>query len=198
MKKIKEKRKVEKTNRSTTGNGTLEELVESLKDAELSIGESQTEVKEEQKGVTEIEDVKSKVDIDLIRGELIKSSENGEINQSVKYLKKASARVIEKIHKQFETDRLQKVSAIITDTLLSTFASTLGEHGRSRKQRRPKRRPPKERFTKKRRRKDSQLHSTYTTLLRYNIRSTNNRKARIQTQHLLHPNRRYNKREVRQ
>ena len=70
--------------------------------------------------------MKSKVDIDFIRGELIKSSENGEINQSVKYLKKASARVIEKIHKQVERDKLQKASDIITDTLLSTFASMLG------------------------------------------------------------------------
>ena len=118
----------EKTKRSTAGNDQLEELIDSLKDAELSIGESLTEVQEEptKRGILKSADVKSEVDIEFIRDELIKSSENGEINQSVKYLKKASARVIEKIHKQVERNRLQKTSAIITDTLLSTFASMLG------------------------------------------------------------------------
>ena len=123
----------EKTKRSTAGNDQLEELIDSLKDAELSIGESLTEVQEEptKRGILESADVKSEVDIEFIRDELIKSSENGEINQSVKYLKKASARVIEKIHKQVERNRLQKASAIITDTLLSTFASMLGGWTRS-------------------------------------------------------------------
>ena len=111
-----------KLKRNPVVGDPLEDLIDSLKDAELSVGSERSAVQEEIKPA----EVGPEVDIDAVRGELIKSSEDGEIDQSVKYLKKASAKVVEKIHKQVERKRLEKASAFITDMLLSRFADMLG------------------------------------------------------------------------
>ena len=56
----------------------------------------------------------------------IQSSEDGEISQSVKYLRKASEKAINKIYKQVEAKRLEKANDFVTDILISRFAGMLG------------------------------------------------------------------------
>lgn len=65
-------------------------------------------------------------DVDKKWNELIRLSEDGDIDQSVKYLKKASAKVINKLYQDFESKRLEKANSFLTDMLISKFASVLG------------------------------------------------------------------------
>ena len=109
--------------RTTETPSPLEDLIGNLKDAEVEISTASVTASENPSEQLDIADVEQGVD--AIRRELIKSSEDGEINQSVKYLKKSSAKVLEKIHKQMEGKRLEKANAFITDMLLSKFAGTL-------------------------------------------------------------------------
>ena len=109
--------------RTTETPSPLEDLIGNLKDAEVEISTASVTASENPSEQLDIADVEQGVD--AIRRELIKSSEDGEINQSVKYLKKSSAKVLEKIHKQMEGKRLEKANAFITDMLLSKFADTL-------------------------------------------------------------------------
>ena len=60
------------------------------------------------------------------REELIRLSEDGEISQSVQNLKKASDKVILKIHAEYEVKQAEKVNAFLTDLLISKFADLLG------------------------------------------------------------------------
>lgn len=64
--------------------------------------------------------------IDKKRAELIKSSEDGEIENTVKYVKKASAKVIERLYAELEAKRLERANAFLTDMLLSKYADLLG------------------------------------------------------------------------
>ena len=61
--------------------------------------------------------------VDLQRSELIKLAEDGQLDQSVKYSKKASSKVINKLYKEFEDKRMQKAE-FLTD--LSKFSRMLG------------------------------------------------------------------------
>ena len=60
------------------------------------------------------------------REELIRLSEDGEISQSVQNLKKASDKVILKIHAEYEVKQAEKANAFLTDLLISKFADLLG------------------------------------------------------------------------
>ena len=66
------------------------------------------------------EDVKKK------RAELIKLSEDGEIEQSVKDIKKASEKFINKIYAEYETKQAEKANCFITDAIISRFVDLLG------------------------------------------------------------------------
>ena len=53
-------------------------------------------------------------------------SEDGEIKQSVQFLKKASEKVILKIYSEYEIKQAEKANAFLTDFLISKFADLLG------------------------------------------------------------------------
>ena len=61
-----------------------------------------------------------------MRSELIKLAEDGEIDQSVKYIKTASYKLITKLYKEYEDKRLQKTNEFLTDLLISKFSNLLG------------------------------------------------------------------------
>lgn len=61
-----------------------------------------------------------------MKSELIKLDEDGQLDRSVKYIKKASSKVIKKLHRKHEYKRLQKANEFITDMLISTFSKLLG------------------------------------------------------------------------
>ena len=60
------------------------------------------------------------------REELIRLSEDGEINQSVQNLKKASNKVILKIYAEYEIKQAEKANIFLTDFLISKFSDLLG------------------------------------------------------------------------
>ena len=58
--------------------------------------------------------------------ELIKLSEDGEINQSVQNLNKSIDKVITKIYTEYEVKQAEKANEFLTDLLISKFADLLG------------------------------------------------------------------------
>ena len=65
-------------------------------------------------------------DLDRMRLELIKLSENGEIDQSIKHIEKASSKVISKLYKEYEDKRMQKANEFLTDLFISKFSKLMG------------------------------------------------------------------------
>ena len=67
-------------------------------------------------------------DVDTVENDLklIKLAEDGQIDQSVKYIKKASSKVINKSYKEYEEKRMQRANEFITDLLISTFNRLMG------------------------------------------------------------------------
>ena len=63
------------------------------------------------------------------RQELIRLSEDGEISQSVASLKKASGKVVLKIHAEWEMKQAEKANQFLTDLLISKFSDLLGGLG---------------------------------------------------------------------
>ena len=59
-------------------------------------------------------------------GELLQLSEDGEIKQSVAYLKKASNKQIVKIYAEYERLQAEKANVFLTDLLISKFSDLLG------------------------------------------------------------------------
>ena len=60
------------------------------------------------------------------RDELLKLAEDGDLDKSVAYIKKASQKVIDKLYTEYERKRMQKANEFLTDLLISRFSSTLG------------------------------------------------------------------------
>ena len=60
-----------------------------------------------------------------MRSELIKLSQNGEIDQSIKYIKKMLSKVINKMYNECKDKRLQKANEFLTDLLISKFRKLL-------------------------------------------------------------------------
>ena len=65
-------------------------------------------------------------DVERKRAELIKLSENGEIEQSVKVIRKASEKTINKIYTEYEAKQADKPNSFLTDMLISRFSDLLG------------------------------------------------------------------------
>ena len=59
-------------------------------------------------------------------GELLQLSEDGEIKQSVAYLKKASNKQIVKIYAEYERLQAEKANVFLTDLLIAKFSDLLG------------------------------------------------------------------------
>ena len=57
---------------------------------------------------------------------MIRLSQDGDISQSVKYLKKCSAKVLSKIYQQVEERRMGKANEFLTDVAILKFSGFLG------------------------------------------------------------------------
>ena len=60
------------------------------------------------------------------RSKLLRLSEDGELSQSVKYIKKALNKVINKLYQEYKQKSLEKANKFITDVLISEFSGLLG------------------------------------------------------------------------
>ena len=56
------------------------------------------------------------------RSEFIKLVEDGDLDQSIKYIKKASSQIINKLYYVYEERRMQKANEFVTDLVISTFS----------------------------------------------------------------------------
>ena len=65
-------------------------------------------------------------EVDRKRMKLIQLSESGEISQSVKYIKKASDKVISKLYAEYEWIQQDKSNAILADVLITKFSELMG------------------------------------------------------------------------
>ena len=65
-------------------------------------------------------------DIEKKKAELIKLSEDGEIEQSVKVIKKSSEKTINKMYAEYEAKQAEKANSFLTDMLISRFSDLLG------------------------------------------------------------------------
>ena len=63
---------------------------------------------------------------DAKRDQLLKLAEDGDLDKSVAYIKKASQRIIDKLYPEYERKRAQKANEFLTDLLISKFAQSLG------------------------------------------------------------------------
>lgn len=63
--------------------------------------------------------------VDTKRLELIRLSEEGELSQSVKYIKKSSDKIIDKILAEYEYRQLDKTSTQLADTLIVKFSELM-------------------------------------------------------------------------
>ena len=60
------------------------------------------------------------------RNVLLKLAEDGDLDKSVVYTKKASHKAINKLYTQYERKRMEKANEFLTDLLISKFSNTLG------------------------------------------------------------------------
>ena len=68
----------------------------------------------------------TKDDTDKKWYELIQLAEDGELDQSVKYIMKASVKIVNKTYSEYEEIRMQKAIEFLTDLVISKFSSLLG------------------------------------------------------------------------
>ena len=80
------------------------------------------DIEEEEEIATEAE---LESEADRKRLKLIQLAENGEISQSVKYIKKASNRVISKLYAEYEWIQQDKTKAVLADTLITKFSELM-------------------------------------------------------------------------
>ena len=65
-------------------------------------------------------------DVAKKRDELLRLSEDGEIEQSVSALKKASGKQILKLYAEYERREAERANIFLTDLLISKFSDLLG------------------------------------------------------------------------
>ena len=94
--------------------------------ASYDAGEPQTEKEEKEENSNENATTGSgDVKVDQKRMKMIQLSEVGEISQSVKYIKKASDKVICKLYAEYLYREEDKTNAVLADTLIVKFADLL-------------------------------------------------------------------------
>ena len=75
----------------------------------------------------EMSDNAEEMSNDTKRLELIRLSEEGEISQSIKHLKKASGKTISKIYSEYEHKQMDNTCTQLTDILITKFSELMGE-----------------------------------------------------------------------
>ena len=88
---------------------------------DLSIPDMEGEVKTQQIP----DDIPQEVKVDQKRMKIIQLSEIGEVSQSVKYIKKASDKVICKLYAEYIYKEQDKTNAVLANTLIVKFADLL-------------------------------------------------------------------------
>ena len=81
---------------------------------------------EENQTASVTEEAEQSVQADHTRMRMIQLAEAGEISQSVKYIKKASDRVISKLHAEYLLIEQDKNNAILSDVLITKFSELMG------------------------------------------------------------------------
>ena len=113
---------------------TIDEVVEEISTAENSFndeiknifGDDNSNEKSGRVKPEKVEPEKDNSNLEKKRDELLKLEEDGELDKSVAYIKKASQKVINKLYTEYERKRMQKANEFLTDLLISKFANTLG------------------------------------------------------------------------
>ena len=99
---------------------TIDELLVELESANDIVQEEVKEAVKEELPKTPPDNSDNK------RDQLLKLAEDGDIDKSIVYIKKASKKMIDKLYLEYERKRIQKANEFLTDLLISKFASTLG------------------------------------------------------------------------
>ena len=94
---------------------------------DLSIPDLESEVKEQAQQAQQenSNDSPQEAKVDQKRMRMIQLSEVGEVSQSVKYIKKASDKVICKLYAEYLYREQDKTNAVLADTLIVKFADLL-------------------------------------------------------------------------
>ena len=102
----------------------IDDLVNELETAHETIKEELDETPPQDKQPEP--DSKPQYDTDKKRGELLKLAEDGDLDKSVAFIKKASSKAIDKLFSEYDRKRSQKANEFLTDLLISKFSDMLG------------------------------------------------------------------------
>ena len=106
---------------------TIDDVIEEMATAEEEFKDLLTDNEEKPEKVepqTKTEDISETVE--KKRNILLKLAEDGDLDKSVAYIKKASHKAIQKLYLNHERKRMQKANGFLTDLLISRFSNTLG------------------------------------------------------------------------
>ena len=92
---------------------------------DLSIPDMENETGKPQPSESSTGDQPSEVKIDQKRMKMIQLAEIGEVSQGVKYIKKASDKVICKLYAEYLYREQDKTNAVLADTIIVKFADLL-------------------------------------------------------------------------
>ena len=95
-------------------------------DLEEHLKEHIEEIKSPTDPLTDTQEADPQDEIERKRDELIKLSNDGQIDKSVSAIKKASNKTIEKICQRYEKDRMEKANVFLTDLFISKFCNLFG------------------------------------------------------------------------
>ena len=117
--------------RKSTKPETIDELFEEVTTAE-NIGDEEINnlfsdnQKPENVKPEKVEPKSDNTDYEKKRDELLKLAENGDLDKSIAYIKKASQKVINKLYTEYERKRMEMGNDFLTDLLISKFANGFG------------------------------------------------------------------------
>ena len=99
---------------------TIDNMIDQLERANQVVKEEINNINEDDTKPEKPQDDESK------RDELLRLAEDGDLDKSVAYIKKASQKIIDKLYTEYERKRTQKANEFLTDLLISKFSTTLG------------------------------------------------------------------------
>ena len=116
--------------RKNTKPENIDDVIVEISTAENSLNDEMNNIFSDEKlekvKPENVEPQNDNTDFEKKRDALLKLSEDGDLDKSVAYIKKASHKVINKLYIEYERKRMQRANEFITDLLISKFANTLG------------------------------------------------------------------------
>ena len=103
---------------------TIDEVIEEMETAENIVEEEINNISSEKPEKVELQNDNN--NLEKKRDKLLKLAEDGDLDKSVAYIKKASQKVINKLYTEYEHKRMQKANEFLTDLIISKFANTSG------------------------------------------------------------------------